>query len=557
MKKLFRLKQRTKIAANLPLNWLPLLAVLALVAQTGFAQAGFQTTVPTGILTQFRNQRALWTTNVWIYANQLFGVLALIEFTWSAVTMVLDKTDLQTWTSALIRKIMWIGAFYALLINGRNWIPAIIDSFEQIGAGAAGMAGPLSPSDVMAQGINIAGALMDSAGTSGFFTNPGPAFALVFCSIIIVLSYVIITINFVVVMVESYIIVSVGFLFLGFGGSRWTAPYVERYIGLAVSIGIKIVLIYCLITAGFNLGSGWAAEAATVGGSAHPAMTAFDTMGGAVIFMMLCWQIPKLFSAVLGGSPALTGGDLVTTGTAVAAGAFAVGSLAAGAVGALAGAAGASSVAGTTSAAKAGSGVAAAAKTSADVSTASSAIGRNGSVPPPSSTGSSGNGGSPRTPSPPSGGSGGNAGAQSDVSATQSSSNSIQPVLTSSPTSRTVSSALADVGGEPLSGSGFEQEIPGRGFAPQSQTSGSNSRSTPEATPLLPAANTTEQAPADATTSDPTGPSQSNSNASSTAKNLKRKGDDVANRIRRIGSRIAQDSASHVSPPRMPIELDE
>ncbi|HEX4230202.1 MAG TPA: P-type conjugative transfer protein TrbL [Bryobacteraceae bacterium] len=236
---------RANLAARLPLHWLPAIALLAVVAQSALAQAGFQTTVPTDILTQFRNQRILWSTNVWVYANRLFGILALIEFTWSAVTMVLDKTDLQSWTSALIRKIMWIGAFYALLINGRNWIPAIIDSFEQIGSNAAAMARPLSPSDVMAQGINIAGALMDSAGSSGFFTNPGPAFALVFCAILIVLSYVIITINFVVVMVESYIIVSVGFVFLGFGGSRWTAPYVERYIGLAVSIGIKIVLIYC------------------------------------------------------------------------------------------------------------------------------------------------------------------------------------------------------------------------------------------------------------------------------------------------------------------------
>ena len=46
-------------------------------------------------------------------------------------------------------------------------------------------------------------------------------------------------------------------IFLGFGGSRWTAPYVERYIGLAVSIGVKIVLLYCLISAGQSLGVGW------------------------------------------------------------------------------------------------------------------------------------------------------------------------------------------------------------------------------------------------------------------------------------------------------------
>jgi hypothetical protein len=116
---------------------------------------------------------------------------------------------------------------------------------------------------------------------------------------------------------------------------------------------------------------------------------------------------------------------------------------------------------------------------------------------------------------------------------------------------------LADVGGEPLSGSGFEQEIPGRGFAPQSQAFGSNLRSTPEATPMLPAANAAEQTPADTTTSDPTGPSQSNSSATSILKNANRKRDDVANRIRRIGNRIAQDSAPQVSPPRMPIEHDE
>jgi len=57
--------------------------------------------------------------------------------------------------------------------------------------------------------------------------------------------------------------------------------------------------------------------------------------------------------------------------------------------------------------------------------------------------------------------------------------------------------------------------------------------------------------------SEPTGASQSNNNASSTAKNLKRNGHDVANRVRRIGTHIARDSAPQVSPPRTPIEHDE
>lgn len=76
--------------------------------------------------------RITWITNTWPYANTLFALLATIEFAWSAAVMALEKSDLQSWTSALIRKIMWLGAFYALLLFGRQWIPAIIDSFSQL-----------------------------------------------------------------------------------------------------------------------------------------------------------------------------------------------------------------------------------------------------------------------------------------------------------------------------------------------------------------------------------------------------------------------------------------
>ena len=239
--------------------------------QVVWAQAGppFNTTVPSQVMDQFRNNRVQWTANVWVYANTLFGILAVIEFTWSAAVMLLEKSDLQSWTSALIRKLMWIGAFYALLLNGRIWIPAIIDSFTQIGQKAAGT-GALSPSGVFMQGLSLAGALMDGASTSAFFTNPGTSLALAFAALLIVISYTIITINFIVTLVESYLVVSVGFIFLGFGGSRWTAPYTERYIGLAVSIGIKIVLLYCLISAGFNLSLGWLDEAQAIGTAARP-----------------------------------------------------------------------------------------------------------------------------------------------------------------------------------------------------------------------------------------------------------------------------------------------
>ena len=100
-------------------------ATLVFIVLAPLAHA--QGKAPSAILNQYRAQRTTWFTAVWPFANTLFGLLATIEFAWSAAVMLLEKSDMQSWTSALVRKLMWIGAFYALLIYGRFWIPAITD----------------------------------------------------------------------------------------------------------------------------------------------------------------------------------------------------------------------------------------------------------------------------------------------------------------------------------------------------------------------------------------------------------------------------------------------
>jgi len=373
--------------------------LLMVVASVSFGQAPpFVSTNPSQILSAFQAARGNWVANIAGYANALFGALALIEFAWSAAVMVLEKADLQSWTAALVRKIMWIGGFYMLLINGPTWIPFIIDSFTQIGQNSSGVMS-ISPSNVFGQGLAVAGALSNGFSVAGFLTQPAVILSLVFAAIIVVISYAMITIQFMVAMVESYIVVAAGFIFLGFGGSRWTAPYAERYIGLAVSNGVKILVIYLLIAVGTNLGNTWVAEAQGAATSASPEMVALDVMAAALMYMMLCWQIPKLFSAVLGGSPALSGGDLIAAGSSLVVGAAAVGAAASGGAGLLAGGAGAFRGVGG-AAASTGAGPALSVSNAGDIG--STGLGA-GSVPPPSPSGSGqGSGsGNPRQPEPP------------------------------------------------------------------------------------------------------------------------------------------------------------
>ena len=278
-------------------------------------------TAPSSILNQYASLRGTWINAVSGFARNLFGLLALIEFAWSAAELLLERSDLQSWTAGVIRKLMWIGAFYTLLIFGPTWIPAIVDSFIAVGQQAAGT-GALAPGDVYTRGLAIAGTLLKGSSDAGFFTNFGSALALVLAAFLVFGAFLLITIQFVVALVESYIVVSAGFIFLGFGGSRWTAPYVERYIGLAVSVGTKIMVLYLLVGSGMALSAGWLNAAVNVPNTPSPSMSALDIVGAALIFMAVCWQAPKLISSVIGGSPALTGGDLISTVTTLVSAAY-------------------------------------------------------------------------------------------------------------------------------------------------------------------------------------------------------------------------------------------
>jgi type IV secretion system protein TrbL len=159
--------------------------------------------------------------------------------------------------------------------------------------------------------------LLYSLKGADFLTSFASSMALVFCAVIIFIAYLAIAIQFVVAMVESYLVIGAGVIFLGFGGSRWTAAYVERYIAYAVSVGMKILVLYLLVGAGMTVSQGWIQVAQNAATSADPARTGFDLAAAAVMFLCVCWMSPKISSAMLGGVASMSGGDLAGVGMGV------------------------------------------------------------------------------------------------------------------------------------------------------------------------------------------------------------------------------------------------
>jgi len=213
------------------------------VALASVVTAHAQTPVDVGGTFQQIGQAAnAWIPAIMHEAAFLFYVLATLDFAWGAPSF-LRESDFNGLFLSLIKKLLVISFFYAVLINGQVWIPAIVNSFAQLGATAAGVPLAQNPSDIMTQGIQIVSDLFTKVSATDLLTQPGGAITTILAACIVLASYIIITLHYVVTKLEAIIVMSAGYIFLGFGGSRWTAPYFERYISLAVSTGVRLMLI--------------------------------------------------------------------------------------------------------------------------------------------------------------------------------------------------------------------------------------------------------------------------------------------------------------------------
>jgi type IV secretion system protein TrbL len=318
----------------------------------GFGSAG-----PSDIANTFYNGTQVWINALKTPARELFWALAGIDLTWTCIALVLQHQDLYPWLGGFIRKLLTIGFFAVLLENGTAWIADIVNFFINLGSTAGGrnVAG-LSASNIMVSGIQLAGHMLHSAaGTAATssMTNPisllisgpssiGTVLVLILGAILMVIAYVVIALHFVIAMVEAYVTVGAGYIFLGFGGSRWTVPYTEKYIGMVVAAGVRIMVLELMIGLGSTLYTQWDAMAqkiaaipdimdgGSVAGQWSGVQLEFALISSILIYALLCWTIPQIASNVVAGGLSMSGGDVIGSSIAAASAGATAASLASG-----------------------------------------------------------------------------------------------------------------------------------------------------------------------------------------------------------------------------------
>jgi len=294
-----------------------------------------------GLLDLVLQQSHQWSGKLYDYAIRLFWLLASIQFIWTFMPLVMKQADFGEIVGELLRFILVIGFFLAVMKYSVEWSTAIVDSFRDAAASASGLGRALEPGDMLAVALDFGRTMVE--GISVF--SPAKGLLIAVCAILVLACFAFIAAFMFVTLVESYVIINASVLFFGFGGSQWTRDFAIAPMRFTVAIGAKLFVRTLIVGLIVQSAKQWLAA------YTNDEASLMTMVGLALVCCYLTKTIPDLIGGMISGTSMGGGSAIGGMAVAGAAGAAAVATIATAGAAAPAAALGA---AGTGSAAGAG-----------------------------------------------------------------------------------------------------------------------------------------------------------------------------------------------------------
>lgn len=196
----------------------------------------------------------LLSGDVSFLSSTLIGIdLTLAGLAWS---MRADDHIMVT----LAKKVLYVGAFAFIIGNFKSLADIVFASFSSIGLKASG--GSLSAADlarpgfVASAGFTAAHPLLEETGQfSGFdvLTNLPTILILLFCWILIVLAFFVLSVQLFVTLIEFKLTTLASFILVPFALWGKTAFLAEKTLGNVVASGVKVMVLAIIIGIGSTI----------------------------------------------------------------------------------------------------------------------------------------------------------------------------------------------------------------------------------------------------------------------------------------------------------------
>lgn len=258
------------------------------------------------IVAQFQARSSGWEGALRGFATGTFGILAGVELVWAAFRLAFRGADVSEWLAEIVNQILFLGFFLALLENSVTWGQAIVSSFRQAASAAGG--GGIAPSDVFAAGVKIAAMVLNQM----TIWHPEASAGLMVAGIVIEVCFALMAAFMVLALVESFLIISMGVLFMAFGGSRWTKDFAVSTVRYTVSVGAKLFVLQLLVSIGTGLIQSWANSFTDVTDASLCIL-----IGCSIVMLALVKVLPDTMQRIVNGSSMASGSALVGAAAAV------------------------------------------------------------------------------------------------------------------------------------------------------------------------------------------------------------------------------------------------
>ncbi len=293
-----------------------------------------------------------FTTTFTTYIDSGFGLLgpdmAFLTQTLIGIDIALaglfwaldDGTDV---IGALLRKVLYVGAFAFIIGNYQFLANAIFDSFAAVGLKASGS--PLTAADLMkpgfvaSAGFTAAHPLLDQIGAlvgfTTFFDHFPEIFVLCLSWLIVLLAFFVLAIQLFIAIIEFKLTTLAGFILVPFALWKHTSFLAERTLGLVMASGVKLMVLAIIVGIGSTI------FGSITAGFTSPNVTlaqAASTMLAALAMLGLGLFGPGIAAGLISGAPQLGAGAAAATVAGAGAAGVAATSLATGSVRAAGGA---------------------------------------------------------------------------------------------------------------------------------------------------------------------------------------------------------------------------
>jgi type IV secretion system protein TrbL len=296
-----------------------LLAVLLVVVSSQATAADLHDATRSfeGLLDLIYLHSSEWNGRLRGYATSIFWSLVIIQMVWKFGMMALKQPDWNEFAAEFFRFTVIVGFFAALLLYSVEWAGAVVDSFRQAGAHAAGVGvnTKLMPGDMFGLAIKL-GKTVGEVQT----LNPVLAVTVSIAAVIILLCFVFIAAFMQVPIIESYIVINASVLFMAFGGSEWTREYAMAMIRYSVAVGAKLFVLTLIVGLIMDSAHNWQAAYNAQQDSA----SMWTMVGLAFVCAYLAKTIPDVIQGLITGvsvsGGSALGGMAATMTAGVAAG---------------------------------------------------------------------------------------------------------------------------------------------------------------------------------------------------------------------------------------------